>query len=120
MAAGNKLPDTENLSTAIASQDMEGKGKGGTNTLHFTLDKETEVAIGLVVNMAGQRIFCLTDFMLTRGSFEELKGVGSLTGVLAPQRANAAQGTIFDLNGRRVFETRPGNIYIENGQRVVK
>lgn len=120
VAAGNKLPDTEKLSTAIASQAMEGKGNGGTNTLHFTLDKETEVAIGLVVNMAGQRIFCLTDFMLTRGSFEELKGVGSLTGVLAPQRANAAQGTIFDLNGRRVFETRPGNIYIENGQRVVK
>ena len=120
VAAGNKLPDTEKLSTAIASQAMEGKGNGGTNTLHFTLDKETEVAIGLVVNMAGQRIFCLTDFMLTRGSFEELKGVGSLTGVLAPQRANAAQGTIFDLSGRRVFETRPGNIYIENGQRVVK
>ena len=120
VAAGNKLPDTEKLSTAIASQAMEGKGNGGTNTLHFTLDKETEVAIGLVVNMAGQRIFCLTDFMLTRGNFEELKGVGSLTGILAPQRANAAQGTIFDLSGRRVFETRPGNIYIENGQRVVK
>ena len=120
VAAGNKLPDTEKLSTAIASQAMEGKGNGGTNTLHFTLDKETEVAIGLVVNMAGQRIFCLTDFMLTRGSFEELKGVGSLTGVLAPRHANPAQGTIFDLNGRRVFEPRPGNIYIENGQRVVK
>ena len=120
VAAGNKLPDTEKLSTAIASQAMEGKGNGGTNTLHFTLDKETEVAIGLVVNMAGQRIFCLTDFMLTRGSFEELKGVGSLTGVLAPRHANPAQGTIFDLSGRRVFEPRPGNIYIENGQRVVK
>ena len=120
VAAGNKLPDTENLSTAIASQAMEGKGNGGTNTLHFTLDKETEVAIGMVVNMTGQRIFCISDFMLTKGAFEELEGVAKLTGILAPQRANAAQGTIFDLSGRRVFETRPGNIYIENGQRVVK
>jgi len=120
VAAGNKLPDTENLSTAIASQAMEGKGNGGTNTLHFTLDKETEVAIGMVVNMTGQRIFCISDFMLTKGAFEELQGVAKLTGILAPQRANAAQGTIFDLSGRRVFETRPGNIYIENGQRVVK
>jgi len=120
VAAGNKLPDTENLSTAIASQAMEGKGNGGTNTLHFTLDKETEVAIGMVVNMTGQRIFCISDFMLTKGAFEELQGVAKLTGILAPQRANAAQGTIFDLCGRRVFETRPGNIYIENGQRVVK
>ena len=120
VAAGNKLPDTENLSTAIASQAMEGKGNGGTNTLHFTLDKETEVAIGMVVNMTGQRIFCISDFMLTKGAFEELQGVAKLTGILAPQRANAAQGTIFDLSGRRVFEPRPGNIYIENGQRVVK
>ena len=120
VAAGNKLPDTENLSTAIASQAMEGKGNGGTNTLHFTLDKETEVAIGMVVNMTGQRIFCISDFMLTKGAFEELQGVAKLTGILAPQRANAAQGTIFDLSGSRVFETRPGNIYIENGQRVVK
>ena len=120
VAAGNKLPDTENLSTAIASQAMEGKGNGGTNTLHFTLDKETEVAIGMVVNMTGQRIFCISDFMLTKGAFEELEGVAKLTGILAPQRANAAQGTIFDLSGRRVFEPRPGNIYIENGQRVVK
>ena len=120
VAAGNKLPDTENLSTAIASQAMEGKGNGGTNTLHFTLDKETEVAIGMVVNMTGQRIFCISDFMLTKGAFEELEGVAKLTGILAPQRVNAAQGTIFDLSGRRVFETRPGNIYIENGQRVVK
>ena len=120
VAAGNKLPNTENLSTAIASQAMEGKGNGGTNTLHFTLDKETEVAIGMVVNMTGQRIFCISDFMLTKGAFEELQGVAKLTGILAPQRANAAQGTIFDLSGRRVFETRPGNIYIENGQRVVK
>ena len=99
---------------------MEGKGNGGTNTLHFTLDKETEVAIGMVVNMTGQRIFCISDFMLTKGAFEELEGVAKLTGILAPQRVNAAQGTIFDLSGRRVFETRPGNIYIENGQRVVK
>ena len=99
---------------------MVSGANGGTNTLRFTLEKETEVAIGLVVNMTGQRIFCIKDFMLTHGSFEELKGVGSLTGVLAPQRAKEAQGTIFDLSGRRVFETRPGNIYIENGQRVVK
>ena len=120
VAAGNKLPDTDNLSTAIASQRMEGKANGGTNTLHFTLDKETEVAIGMVVNMTGQRIFCITDFMLTKGDFDELQGVNKLTGILAPQRFNAEQGTLFDLSGRRVFETRPGNIYIENGRRVVK
>ena len=120
VAAGNKLPNTKDLNQAIASERMVSGANGGTNTLRFTLEKETEVAIGLVVNMTGQRIFCIKDFMLTHGSFEELKGVGSLTGVLAPQRAKEAQGTIFDLSGRRVFETRPGNIYIENGQRVVK
>ena len=78
------------------------------------------MAIGMVVNMTGQRIFCITDFMLTKGDFEELQGVNKLTGILAPQRFNAEQGTLFDLSGRRVFETRPGNIYIENGRRVVK
>ncbi len=99
VAAGNKLPDTENLSTAIASQAMEGKGNGGTNTLHFTLDKETEVAIGMVVNMTGQRIFCISDFMLTKGASKSCKvwlnsPVFSLLNVRMPPKARSSTSAV--------------------------
>lgn len=120
VAAGKKLPDTKDLATAISSTAMVGKGDGGVNSLRFTLDKETEVAIGMVVNMTGQRIFCIHNFMLNRAGFDEIEGKGTLSGVLAPQYQTSGSHAVYDLGGRRVYELKPGNVYIENGKRVVK
>ena len=49
VAAGNTLPDVENISTAIAAASLAGVSNSGSRSVEFTLDQPTEVALGVVV-----------------------------------------------------------------------
>lgn len=50
VAGGNTLPDINNISTAIASKSFVGLAENGTTSVEFTLDKPTEVSLGVVLS----------------------------------------------------------------------
>lgn len=118
-AAGETLPNTADLSQAIAYVQMEGKANGGNNTLYFTLDKETEVSLGLLSNMSGQRIFTIHGFLLSRGEVTFINGVDHITSVTLPTTKTKVGSAIYDLTGRKVEKMESGSVYIQNGKRIL-
>ena len=65
--------------------------------------------------MIGQKIFCIQNFKLVRNSVDTITAIG---GVKTNVQSTKAEGT-YDLSGRRVEKTDSGQIYIQNGPRVV-
>ena len=114
-ALGNKLPDSNQLDKALASTPLNPGPMGAENTLNFVLTEDTDVALGIVANMIGNKIFCIHNFKLVRNSVETITTIG---GVKTNVQSTKAEGT-YDLSGRRVEKTESGQIYIQNGQRVV-
>ena len=114
-ALGNKLPDSNQLDKSLASTPLNPGPMGAENTLNFVLTEDTDVALGIVANMIGNKIFCIHNFKLVRNSVETITTIG---GVKTNVQNTKAEGT-YDLSGRRVEKTESGQIYIQNGQRVV-
>ena len=114
-ALGGKLPDSNKLTEALASAPLQPGGNGSENTLQFVLSKDTDVALGIVANMAGNKIFCIKNFKLVRNNLQTITGIGA---VKANVQGHNVEGT-YDLSGRRVENTERGQIYIQNGQRIV-
>lgn len=114
-ALGNKLPDSNQLDKSLASTPLNPGGRGSENTLNFVLTEDTDVALGIVANMIGNKIFCIQNFKLVRNSVATITAIG---GVKTNVQSIKAEGT-YDLSGRRVEKTESGQIYIQNGQRVV-
>ena len=114
-ALGDKLPDSNKLTEALASAPLQPGHNGFENELHFVLIQDTDVALGIVANMSGTKIFCIKNFKLVRNNLETITGIG---GVKANVQGHNVEGT-YDLSGRRVENTESGQIYIQNGQRVV-
>jgi len=112
---GNKLPDSNQLDQALSSTPLKPGNMGAENTLNFVLTEDTDVALGIVANMIGNKIFCIHNFKLVRNSVETITNIG---GVKTNVQSSNAEGT-FDLSGRRVEKTESGQIYIQNGHRVV-
>ena len=65
-AVGNTLPETANLSEALAYTAMKDNGKVAANSVGFVLTEETTVSVGLLVNMSGQSCMTLQRFSLVR------------------------------------------------------
>ena len=114
-ALGNKLPDSNQLDKSLASTPLNPGPMGAENTLNFVLTEDTDVALGIVANMIGNKIFCIHNFKLVRNSVETITTIG---GVKTNVQSTKTEGT-YDLSGRRVEKTESGQIYIQNGQRVV-
>lgn len=114
-ALGNKLPDSNQLDKSLASTPLNPGNSGTENTLNFVITEDTDVALGIVANMIGNKIFCIHNFKLVRNSVETITSIG---GVKTNVQNTNAKGT-YDLSGRRVEKTESGQIYIQNGQRVV-
>lgn len=114
-ALGDKLPDSNKLAEALASTPLQPGHNGFENNLQFVLTQDADVALGIVANMAGTKIFCIKNFKLVRSSLSTITGIG---GVKANVQGHNAEGT-YDLSGRRVENTESGQIYIQNGQRIV-
>ena len=63
-AKAGQFPNTEDLNEAIAYIPMHDKDKGMVNELSFILKEETEVSLGLLVNMSGERCLTIKEFEL--------------------------------------------------------
>ena len=128
VAQGKTLPITEKLDEAIAYIAMKEKSIAASNTLTFTLNEETTVSIGLLVNMSGNICMTVQKFTLTQsqmnviGTTEEIPaGIDLITIDKAPV---VLQG-IYDLMGRKVRANSqytdglaPG-IYIIDGRKTM-
>lgn len=113
-AAGTTLPVTAELDQALASAPMVNGGAGGENTVRFVLTEETDIALGLLINMAGQRIAMIQKFTLTRTDLGKLDIV---SGIEAPTTATKSER--YDLSGRRLSQPAHGQLYIENGKKRI-
>lgn len=63
-AKAGQFPNTEDLNEAIAYIPMHDKEDGMVNELTFLLKEETEVSLGLLVNMSGERCLTIKEFEL--------------------------------------------------------
>ena len=124
VSEGKSLPNTDELGSAIASMKMEAKsGTCTKNTLTFSLETETEVSMGMLINQNGKICMTIQKFSLTAGGaiVIEADGKKPVDAVEAPTSGSITRPTAsYDLQGRRIAgtPTRPG-LYIINGRKMV-
>ena len=73
VSKAGEFPATADLSKAIAYSKMRPKDPALYNEVCFTLKEETEVNLGLLVNMSGSKCLTIAEFILlyTKASYEE-------------------------------------------------
>ena len=76
-AKGKGLPDNLNLNEAISSVAMLPGNIVDSNKMIFVLSEETEISLGLVINLDGQSCCTINDFQLMRIDAEEVKANGA-------------------------------------------
>ena len=120
-AEGKGLPDTAQTEESIAYIQMAEKGSTTSNSIEFKLEEETEVSLGLLVNMSNKECMTIQSFTLERDNVEYLEADGGLTsvGCITELERPAAEEGIYDLQGRRVTEPVRGSIYIVNGKKMI-
>lgn len=70
-SAGKGLPETSSLDQAIGAEAMQNKsGSTMSNSLQFVLAEETEVSLGLLINLGGQSCCTISEFQLLRNDVE--------------------------------------------------
>ena len=72
-ALGNTLPLTESIDNSLGYVAMQPKGPVAGNTVSFMIDEESEVSLGLLVNMTGRNCMTLQRFILKRSEVEYLE-----------------------------------------------
>ena len=66
------------MADALASKAMQpGSSAVKSNSVIFILSEETEVSMGLVINMGGKSCCTLNDFQLLKVDYEEIKADGA-------------------------------------------
>lgn len=122
VAEGEGLPDTSDLVSALAATEMIEKGSATSNSVRFSLSKESTVSLGLLVNLDGKQCMAIKSFTLERDNVEYLEANGEdFTGIECITDNNAVEGNnaIYDLQGRRVIEPQRGSLYIVNGKKMI-
>ena len=77
-ATGKGLPSTLELGDAIAFKKMESKSNTHTsNTLHFVLAEETEISLGLLINLDGKNCCTIGEFQLNHSEIEMREADGA-------------------------------------------
>ena len=111
-ALGKGLPDTENVASAIAYTKMKEYDHATvfSNEIEFTLDTETEVSLGLIVNLDYKSCLTIKEFIL---EWEELE----IPTVVEIVQETTKDGTIYNLQGIKVLNPERGNIYIKDGKK---
>jgi hypothetical protein len=110
--------------TMIADSDCETQAiawsKLTSGVINFTLDEETEVSLGIIVNLTGQASFSINAFKLEGSTIEPINSLPQPTGIediVAPEYS-IEQG-IYDIYGRRLHGIQKG-INIINGKKILK
>ena len=104
-AKGKGLPDTNRLSEALNATLMSPKSATTNNKLEFLLQEETEVSLGLVINMTNKKCMVIHDFQLLSKKAEELEADGKLWGITCKwtRRHEDACVALSDLDSGRVL-----------------
>ena len=120
-AAGKGLPNTSSINNSLAYTAMREKTSSSfTNKIEFFLEEETQVSLGLLVNITGQQCMAIESFMLERENTEYLEADG-LTAIepVIETVERECDNAIYDLQGRRIAEPQKGSIYIKNGKKFL-
>lgn len=118
---GTGLPNTQQLSEALAYKAMESKVNTNQNELFFVLTEPTTVSLGILANLAGQQCLSIKSFVLTQYPLSPMEGLVDAIAdatIDTPASINA-QKHIYDLSGRRVNIPGKG-VYIIGGKKVVR
>lgn len=120
-ALGTGLPDTKQLSTAVAYKTMESKPTVSQNTLFFVLTEPSTVSLGVLANMAGEQCMAFQSFTLTQYPLTPMEDlVDGIHTIDTPATINATTSSvIYDLTGRRISIPTKG-VYIIGGKKVVR
>ena len=110
--------------TMISDADCESEAIAWSlltsGVINFTLDEETEVSLGIIVNLTGQASFSINAFKLEGSTIEPINSLPKPTGIediVAPEYS-IEQG-IYDIHGRRLHGIQKG-INIINGKKILK
>lgn len=97
-----------------------GWAKLTNGEVSFTLDEETIVSLGILVNLEGQQSFHMDYFSLMGLPIETLETVTptTISTPNIPKEPQLQSGEIYDLSGRQVSRPQKG-VFIQNGQKVV-
>lgn len=90
-------------------------------TVSFVLSEETEVSVGVIVNLTGQASFGIHAFKLEGVTVEPLEPTDNPDGISTPKSSVAETEFkgIYDLSGRKVQTPKRG-IYIQDGRKVLR
>jgi hypothetical protein len=88
--------------------------------VEFVLEEETEVSLGLLVNMSDKICMTIESFTLVRENTEYLEADG-LTAIepVIETVEREQDNAIYDLQGRKVLQPQKGYIYIKNGKKFL-
>ena len=118
---GAGLPNTADISGALAYTKMIDKEKTTTNTVRFNLNEESEVSLGLLVNLDGMNCMVIKKFTLTTDNTEYIEANGeSATSIecITEVAGGESNNAIYDLQGRRIEKVSEPGIYIINGKKI--
>ena len=108
--------------TMIADSDCEAQAiawsKLVSGSLEFTLTEETEVALGIIVNLTGQASFGINAFKLEGITFETIDPVTAPTGITDVIQAQPGTRVIYNISGQRLKELQKG-INIVDGKKIL-
>ena len=121
-AEGKGLPNTANIDDAIAHTKMLDKDNAMSNSVRFSLDEETTVSLGLLVNIDGQQCMVIKKFTLETDNTEYIEADGeTLTSIECIEEVKGENGKlkgIYDLSGRKLEKVTQPGIYIINGKKT--
>ena len=120
-ATGKGLPNTSAIQNSLAYTAMREKTSSSfTNRIEFFLEEETQVSLGLLVNMSGKICMAIESFMLERDNTEYLEadGLTAIEAVIETEERRL-DNAVYDLQGRKVLQPQRGHIYIRNGKKFL-
>lgn len=121
IAEDEGLPNTADLTEAIAYTKMVEKGSVSENVVKFQLNEDTKVSIGMVVNLGGKLCMAIERFILERDNliFIDTDEETTSTECITEMDRHADSDCIYDLQGRKVENLSKEGIYIRNGKKVL-
>ena len=114
------IPGVASIENALAYIKMTPKGSVMSNKVEFALEEETQVSLGLLVNMNDKICMTIESFELERENTEYLEADG-LTAIepVIETVERECDNVIYDLQGRKVLQPQRGHIYIKNGKKFL-
>lgn len=110
------------VSDAVCEEEALAYAPLSEGTISFNLSEETQVSLGIIVNLIGKASFNINAFSLTGVTHEPLTTVEHSTdGIIAlPQAQPTEASTLYDLQGRRIQRPAMHGVYIQQGRKLLK